>query len=161
MKLFSLVVCLLVFTSSVTASDTSVHPTDKTTQDGPTIEITDKYDEVVLGMTESKVYMIISDQLKEQMNKDLERAYINDLQSFNDSNGLFIIGTYQPLLDTKIEYHRNDIHDIYLKDGTIHFEYNTLHSVLFSDIYSSNGKNALSNFSKKDLENFVKHFKNS
>jgi len=124
------------------------------------IEISDKYSEVKLGLTSSSVYMVISEEIRSKINKNLKERFSKITDSFVDSHGTFIIGDFQPLTSSRIEYNLEDIREITYKNGTINFEYKYHQEVKFEDVIALNGNRALSNFEKSDLINFIKHYKN-
>lgn len=119
------------------------------------IEFYDKYNEVKLGLTENSVFMEFTTQLREQMNRELAEKHNNDIESFVDSGGEFIIGHPVTLRSNTLRYTLDDIESIEFDRGKLTFEYLRKSDIGFEDIISSNGIKALSNFYVEDLEEFI------
>lgn len=125
----------------------------------PIIEIKDLEDDVVLGLTPTSIYMLISEQARDQINKELQEAYNKNMESFTDSFGSFIVGEYEPLTDSKIEYNLRDIENVKEVNGILSFTYFKEYSVRFEDVLSTNGKQILANFNKQDIVEFLSEYK--
>lgn len=123
------------------------------------IEITDKYNEVKLGINDQSVYMLFTEYAREVVNKEFENKHWLDKQSFSDSEGNFIIGNTQFLRSNRIEISIKDIERVTFKNGVLNFEYNNSQELAFDDIQSFNGTNVLQNFYVEDLERFVITFR--
>lgn len=121
-------------------------------------EISDKYHEVQLGITESTVYMVFSDDLREIANKYFLDQYKKDVESFADSEGNFIMSDVTYLESNRIEYDFEDIKKLNFENGVLSFDYSTQKKVKFEDIFSYNGTKALNNFYIEDLELFAIKF---
>ena len=163
MSLKSILLLALIFFPSLAFGFTStgveeVIDSNLGEKPAPIIEITDINDDVTLGLTSTSVYMVISEQTREQINKDLEEAYHKEMESFNDSFGSFIVGEYQPLTDRKIEYDLDDIENIKDINGILTFTYFKEYSVRFEDVLAINGKQVLASFQKEDIQNFINEF---
>lgn len=125
------------------------------------IEINDKFDEVKIGVTESTVFMIFSEKVKNFANNAFGVQHQANLQAFEDSDGNFIRGFNINLKSNRIEINKEDISEIVFKNGRINFIYHTKPKIGFEDIYSINGTKALENFYVEDLEKFILTYSNS
>lgn len=121
-------------------------------------EISDKYNEVQLGVTETTVYMIFSDDIRELANKLFLDQHKKDVETFADSEGNFIMSDMTYLESNKIEYDFEDIKNLKFESGVLSFDYASHKKVKFEDIFSYNGTKALSNFYVEDLELFAIKF---
>lgn len=121
-------------------------------------EISDKYNEVQLGVTESTVYMIFSDEIRELANKLFLDQHKKDVETFADSEGNFIMDEMSYLESNKIEYDFEDIKKLNFENGVLSFDYATHKKIKFEDIFSFNGTKALNNFFVEDLELFAIKF---
>lgn len=121
-------------------------------------EISDKYNEVQLGVTESTVYMIFSDEIRELANKLFLDQHKKDVETFADSEGNFIMDEMSYLESNKIEYDFEDIKKLNFENGVLSFDYTTHKKIKFEDIFSFNGTKALNNFFVEDLELFAIKF---
>ena len=124
------------------------------------LEIRDKSGETVLGYDGKYVYMIISEASLQQLNNQILVDYYRDLQTFTDSNGLFIPAEVQVLKSRRIAYDVEELSIRYSQYG-IHFEYLSPTSVRFEDIILSNGLHALQNFDPDALLYFVQQLEKS
>ncbi len=133
------------------------------TNDSKTIllEITDKYNEVKIGLTESTIYMVFSERVRDIANNNFGTQYQENLQAFEDSDGNFINSSLNKLESNRIEFHINDIVEIKFRNGKLNFVYETKPKIGFEDIYSFNGAKALENFYIEDLEKFILLFSKS
>lgn len=121
-------------------------------------EISDKYNEVQLGVTESTVYMIFSDEIRELANKLFLDQHKKDVETFADSEGNFIMDEMSYLESNKIEYDFEDIKKLNFENGVLSFDYATHKKIKFEDIFSFDGTKALNNFFVEDLELFAIKF---
>ncbi len=121
-------------------------------------EITDKFNEVRFGLTESTIYMVFSEKIRGIANKTFMYHHLLDAHAFEDSDGNFISGNAITLDSNKIEFDRNNISEISFKNGKMSFTYQTSPKVGFEDIYSYNGTKAIENFYLEDLEAFILTF---
>ncbi len=119
------------------------------------IEITDKYKEVRLGITETSIYLKFDKKILEYVNQDI--LYRNTLEAnhFLDSEGFFVPHNSAFLEDTKIEYLLTDIKAIYLSNGILQFKYHNKKTFVFEDITHKNGNMVIRNFSINDLKLFI------
>jgi len=118
------------------------------------IEITDRYKEVKLGITETSIYMIIDERIRSIVNSELRHQYEKDIEDFNDSEGNFIPGVYSFLSSNIIEIPLSDIQDLEFRNGSLRFNYSTNVSFQLEDVISLNGNKVLDNFFVEDLESF-------
>lgn len=140
----------IVFLMVLTTIGVSAHPSG-----GDVIlEISDKNDQIRLGITNSSVYMIIDDDLVYKMNQTI--AYLNNRESmfFEDSAGNFIPYTYHPLTSNVIEIPLEEIDNINFNKGKLSFSYNAVQDIPLEDVIFPNGTAALDNFFVEDLEQF-------
>ncbi len=121
-------------------------------------EITDKFNEVRFGLTESTIYMVFSERIRGIANKTFMFQHQLDTHAFEDSEGNFISGNALNLESNKIELERSNISEISFKNGKMSFTYQTNPKVGFEDIYSYNGTKAIENFYLEDLEAFILTF---
>lgn len=121
-------------------------------------EITDKFSEVKFGITESTIYMVFSERVKDIANKTFGYQHQLDMQAFEDSEGNFINGNLTSLESNRIEFNINDIAEISFKNGKLNFVYQSKPKIGFEDIYSYNGTKAIENFYVEDLEKFILTF---
>lgn len=156
MKKFVLVhllwVLIFLFSNSVLAFTFEDNAPEKT---DPVLEITDRFNEVKMGLTENSVYMIFSEKARSVANKNFQTQYEVDSQKFEDSEGNFIVGSAYFLETNKIEYQLDDISGINFTNGKLSFIYKSKSEIGFEDIYSYNGTRALNNFYVEDLEAFI------
>lgn len=116
------------------------------------IEITDRYKEVKLGLTESTIYMVIDERIRSLVNMELQNQYEKDLQDFEDSEGNFVPGSYSFLSSNIIEIPLSDIKNLQFKNGTLRINYSGNVPFQLEDVTSLNGNKALDNFYIEDLE---------
>lgn len=119
------------------------------------IEISDKFNEVKIGITETYVYMVFSESIREIANQTFVSQYEIDSQAFEDSDGNFITGNLVSLSSNRIEISRDEISEITFRNGKLHFSYVHKPTVSFEDIYSYKGTKALENFYVEDLEKLI------
>lgn len=158
MKILHIVSLSLLFSLLIITSGYS-----KTTTDSNVIlfEITDKYNEVKIGFTESTIYMVFSERVKDFANNTFGTQYQENLQAFEDSDGNFINGSLNKLESNRIEFQINEISEINFRNGKLNFIYETKPKIGFEDIYSINGAKALENFYIEDLEKLTLFFSKS
>ena len=125
----------------------------------PILEITDKFNEVRLGITNNSIYMIFSENVRSIANKSLQTKYEVDSQNFEDSEGNFIVGSVSYLETNRLEFSLDDIQNINFKNGKLSFHYKNKSTIGFEDIYSYSGTKALNNFYVEDLEAFIFTFR--
>lgn len=116
------------------------------------VEITDKYNEVRMGVTENSVYMIFSENIKELANDQFEHDYLKETNRFDDSGGKFILDELVRLESNKIEYSLDEIENIFFESGRIEFDYSMRKEIGFEEIQSYKGTRAVDNFYLEDLE---------
>ncbi len=116
------------------------------------LEITDRYKEVKLGLTESTIYMVIDERIRSLVNSEIQNQYEKDLRDFEDSEGSFVPGVYSFLSSNIIEIPFSDIKDLQFKNGTLRINYKRNVPFQFEDVISSTGNKALDNFFVEDLE---------
>ena len=159
LRISSLLFILLIVSSSQSFSFSDPSPIPG--NDDPILQITDKYNEIQLGFTESKLYMIVSDAARELANQEFIIQFKRDSDSFADSNGSFLITENAPHLESNlIEYNLEDIDGLEFKNGSLKFSYRNKQTMGFEDILSYNGTKALENFYVEDLELFVITYNN-
>lgn len=127
----------------------------------PILEITDRFNEVKMGITEHSVYMIFTEQARNVANENFQNQFELDIHKFEDSEGNFIVSPAYFLENNIIEYHIDDIIGIKFTNGKITFVYKNKSNIGFEDIYSFDGTRALNNFYVEDLEAFIFTFTNS
>jgi hypothetical protein len=118
------------------------------------LEITDRYKEVKLGLTETSIYMIIDERTRSFVNLELQNQYKKDLSDFNDSEGNFIPGEYSHLSSNIIEISFSDIKNLDFSNGILRINYSRKIPFHLEDVLSINGNKALDNFYIEDLEMF-------
>tara|TARA_R110000868_G_scaffold304437_23_gene565438 strand:- start:1483 stop:1983 length:501 start_codon:yes stop_codon:yes gene_type:complete len=121
-------------------------------------EITDRYNEVKLGITESTVYMIFSEQVRDIANRNFISLHNIDSHTFLDSDGNFITGNVNYLESNKIEFNKSEISEINFNNGKLNFGYKSNPKIGFEDIYSYNGTKVIENFYIEDVEEFILTF---
>ena len=139
----SIILTLLIFTSTSFASNNEIDTI---------LEITDRYKEVKLGVTESSIYMVIDEKIRSRVNMELQNQYEKDLRDFDDTEGNFVPGSYSFLSSNIIEISFSDIDKIEFSNGTLRINYSRSVPVHFEDVISVNGNKALDNFYIEDLE---------
>ncbi len=122
------------------------------------LEITDKYKEVRLGITETTIYLKFDRKILEYVNREIYDRNTLEENHFLDSEGFFVPSNSAYLEDTKIEYLLTDIKKIYMKNGVISFKYRNKKSFGFEDINNTYGKKVIGNFDKGDLEKLIALF---
>ena len=151
-------VILLLFsntTFALTFEDNAPEKSD------PILEISDRFNEVKMGLTENSVYMIFSEHARSVVNKNFQNQYEVDSHKFEDSEGNFIVSPAHYLENNKIEYQIDDISGINFSNGKLSFVYKSKSGIGFEDIYSFDGTRALNNFYVEDLEAFIVTFTKS
>ncbi len=124
------------------------------------VEITDKYNEVRMGVTENTVYMIFSENIRDLANDQFENDYLKETNRFYDSGGKFILDELVRLESNKIEYSLDDIEDIFFESGRIEFDYSTRKEIGFEEVHSYKGTRAIDNFYVEDLELLILTYRN-
>ncbi len=122
------------------------------------IEITDKYKEVRLGITETSIYLKFDKKILEYVNQEILDRNTVEANHFLDSEGFFVPNESAFLEDTKIEYLLTDIKSVYLSKGMIHFKYHNKKTFGFEDITHKNGNMVIRNFSINDLKAFIQYY---
>ncbi len=117
-------------------------------------EITDRYKEVKLGITETSIYMVIDERIRSLVNLELQTQYEKDLADFIDSDGGMIPGVHTYLSTNRIEIPFSDLHSLDFRNGTLRFNYSKNILIPLEDVISLNGNKALDNFYVEDLEEF-------
>lgn len=151
-------VMLLLFSNTTLAFTFEENAPEKR---DPVLEITDRFNEVKMGLTENSVYMIFSENARSVANKNFQTQYEVDSQKFEDSEGNFIVGPANYLESNKVEYQLDDISGINFTNGKLSFVYKNKSGISFEDIYSFDGTRALNNFYVEDLEAFIVTFTKS
>ncbi|MCG8372201.1 MAG: hypothetical protein MI700_01640 [Balneolales bacterium] len=147
---------LLVFTFF---SEAGFAEDSKHISDDPIFEIIDRFGEVRLGLTGSSVYIIVSEDIKDLANTELQYQQKLDMHSFEDSEGNFIPLRSNILSSNKLEFSLEDISSVEFKNAKIEFTHSNSSSLTFSDIHATNGNNILENFYLEDLEAFYIAYK--
>lgn len=119
----------------------------------------DKYNEVRIGLTDHSVFMELDPQTLDLNNRNFQDLHRNELDSFVDSGGEFILGEKIVLQSNVIEYELNDLSDIIFKNGKISFIYLQKKDLVFEDILSVYGNKVLDNFYVEDLERLVLRYR--
>lgn len=122
-------------------------------------EISDKYSEVRLGLTETSIYMIFSEGIRTLANNEIINQSNIDAHYFEDSEGNFINGETPLLTSNRIEFFYDDIKSISFVNGKINFEYKKNNNLKFEDIYSYKGTKVINNFYIEDLELFINTYR--
>lgn len=155
---YSFLTILILTSNTLFASDFN----DNAPEMGkPILEITDKFNEVRLGITNNSIYMTFSENVRSIANKSLQTKYEVDSENFEDSEGNFIVGSTSYLESNRLEYNLDDIEYINFKNGRLSFHYKNKSNIGFEDIYSYSGTRALNNFYVEDLEAFIFTFNES
>lgn len=108
-----------------------------------------------MGLSDSTVYMELSQKMLNQANDDLagEKNPDNDwTEEFTN----FVKSHVRELINSKIEYRLSDIKSISYDDGMV-FKYKHKHLFSFEQVINKDSP-ALKNFSKKDAKAFIAHF---
>ena len=142
----------LVFTSHLSAFSKN----DK--GDETLIEITDKYNQVRLGLTNHSVYMILDEKVLDNFNTKLSTSYKNEMEFFYDSDGNFIPSNHTYLQTEKISIKLKYISQVNFSNGKLDFTYSKSQDLYFEDVVTPNGSYALENFFVEDLERFYLAF---
>lgn len=121
----------------------------------------DKYQEVRIGLTDHSVFMELDPQTLDLNNRNFQDLHRNELDSFMDSGGEFILGEKIVLQSNVIEYELTDLSGIYFKNGKLTFEYLHKKDLIFEDIISVYGNKVLDNFYIEDLEKLAQTYRNS
>ncbi len=122
---------------------------------GVLIEITDKYKEVRLGITETSIYLKFDNHILNNVNQGIYERNTLEANHFLDSEGYFVPTNYAYLEDTKVEYLLTDLKSVYLSDGIIQFEYHKKKAFGFEDITNQHETMVIRNFNTKDLKAFI------
>ncbi len=146
---------LSVFIISIFSLNSTLYANEAPETDKIIFEITDKHNEVRLGLTENSVYMIVSERVREIANKNFQDQSSIEENNFKDSEGNFISSFTTYLESNKIEYERDEIIEVKFINGKVSFHYLNTPEISFEDIFSTNGTKALNNFYVEDLEAFV------
>ncbi len=146
---------LVAFIISAFSAHSHLQAADSPKTDKIIFEITDKYNEVRLGITENSIYMVVSEDVREIVNKNFQNQSIIEANNFEDSEGNFISGYTSYLANNKIEYNHDEIIEVKFLNGKLSFDYLNTPEVSFEDIFSTNGTKALNNFYVEDLEAFI------
>ena len=155
---FSMFFLLIFGAVNVFADDFS---TNVPSQKKIVFEITDKFNEVRLGLTENSVYMIFTERIKNISNNKFKEQYLIEAENFEDSEGNFLSNSATRLTSNSLEILFKDIQTINFRNGKLNFEYYSSSVVGFEEIQSFNGTNVLNNFYIEDLESFVFMFNKS
>ncbi|RNC85458.1 MAG: hypothetical protein ED557_01410 [Balneola sp.] len=118
-------------------------------------EISDKFNEVRLGITETSIYMVVSERVRDIANKNFQDQNSIEENNFKDSEGNFISSYTTYLESNKIEYSHDEIIEVKFLNGKLSFNYLNTPEIGFEDIFSTNGIKALNNFYVEDLEAFI------
>lgn len=148
---FSVILTTLILSTALTASNN-----DKEVL----LEITDRYKEVKLGITNSTVYMVIDERIRSQVNVELQNIYNKEFEDFNDSEGNFIPTEHIYLQSNIIEISFDSISKVEFNNGALSFDYSSNIRFPFENIISQNGHRAIDNFYVEDLELFFQAFQN-
>lgn len=124
------------------------------------VEITDKYNEVRMGVTENTIYMIFSENIRDLANDQFASDYQKETNRFDDSGGQFILDELMRLETNKIEYSLDDIKDIFFESGRVEFDYSFRKEIGFEEIHSYKGSRAVDNFYVEDLELLILTYRN-
>ncbi len=154
----SILFAFLFFSKASFANTITGNAPDKT---DPILEITDKFNEVKLGLTKDSVYMIFSENALSAANQNFKIQNEVNTQNFEDSEGKFITGSVSYLTSNRIEYKIEDISGINFTNGKLSFSYKTKSEIGFEDIFAFDGTKAINNFYVEDLEDFIFTFTNS
>ena len=118
------------------------------------LEISDKYEKIRLGITDSNVYMVLDESLMPSVNALITSQNTAQKNSYLDSRGIFIPG-YTPILTSNvIRIPISEIACITFDKGKLDFHYNTTPTFDLESILVSGGQPALDNFFIEDLEKF-------
>lgn len=143
---------MLFLVSALPAFSNSLSPNDIL------FEITDKYDQVRLGITENSIYMSFSEHVRDTINSELLNQYKRDMQFFADSGGNFAPSSHSYLTTNTVEISFDQITSLEFKNGRLEFGYSTLPEILFEEVLTKNGHKALNSFFLEDLEDFFLTF---
>ncbi|MEP1150258.1 MAG: hypothetical protein ABJH08_00905 [Balneola sp.] len=150
----------LLFIFVFTFAETTFADKKKPVEDKPPVfKVEDKYNEVILCLTKSSVYMQFDNAVKEYINQEIAYRHNIEESRFIDSEGHFLLEDMILLSSDKLEYSFSDIEKVTFEEGVLTFTYNNRKSFTFSDILSTDGNPALQNFYVEDLENFYMNYK--
>lgn len=123
------------------------------------LEITDKYNEVTLGITSNSVYLKFDKNVKDYVNQELIEEHNLQANQFIDSEGFFVPGSMILLKENKLEYLFSEIETVLFHQGKLTFKYIGKKEFVFEDILNTDGNQALKNFYLEDLEQFYHTYK--
>lgn len=146
---------ILVFVNNGFSAETAGPESDRFT----ILEITDKYNEVTLGITSNSVYLKFDKNVKDYVNQELIEEHNLQANQFIDSEGFFVPGSMILLKENKLEYLFSEIETILFHQGKLTFKYVDKKEFVFEDILNTDGNQALKNFYLEDLEQFYHTYK--
>jgi len=112
--------------------------------------------EVKLVLTTHSVYMQLSDEKLDEINRDLDED-LQGVEGLGHDIAASIISGIKNLLNEKLSVEIDDIDSVYYKDSELHFDYTGYQWLTFDKIH--NGDHiALSDFPREDALKFINAF---
>ncbi len=145
---------LITAASAGNFSDLETKSPDK---DDLIIAIKNNSGDVILGLSDTKVYMVLSDEILTQVNHHLEEEFWKNVEDFTNSRGEFIASPAEYLSESLIEYDLREVRSVELSGGELKFRYYDRKRISFEDVYTDKGK-VLGQFSSKDADHFIRQF---
>lgn len=121
-----------------------------------TFTIRTKDNNIVLGINDSTVYMQLSKEMLNQVNRSLVKDS-NDKDDWAVKFSNFVKSHVKNLVNSGLEYRISDINSVAYRDNGLVFDYRHKHFLSFERINDQGGP-ALKSFSKQDAEAFIAHF---
>ena len=114
-------------------------------------------DKVILGINDSTVYMQLSKEMLNHMNRDLSNDTNKSQDDWAGEFSNFVKSHVRELINRKLEYNLEDIKSVTYDDGGLVFDYKHKHLFSFERIIDED-KPALKCFNRQDAESFITHF---
>ncbi|MBO6793441.1 MAG: hypothetical protein JJ895_05990 [Balneolaceae bacterium] len=118
------------------------------------LEITDKDNQLTLGISKEHVFIVITEELRDFYNAEIKNYERKEWHTFADSGGNYIPGSHTYIDSEPIQIPLSDIHNISFKEGTIEVSFIPNTRSTFKNILSDLGANFFNNFNEEDLESF-------
>ncbi len=124
------------------------------------LEITDKDNQLTLGISKEHVFILITEELRELYNSEIENNERQEWHTFADSGGNYIPGSHAYFDSESILIPLSDILNISYAEGIIDLSFVPNARSSFKNILSDLGVNFFNNFNEEDLESFYKAYLN-
>jgi len=147
----------IIINSETSAGNTADLPDKSPENSGFIFEIKNKSGDVILGLSNNRVYMVLTDEILSQVNHHLEEEFWKNVEDFTNSRGEFIASPAEYLSESQIEYNLSDIRSVETSDGELKFRYYDRHRISFEDVYTREGK-VLGQFNPDDADDFIRQF---